>query len=78
MADIEFMDCTSLNISYSVLGLVTITYTMVHNKNEFVTLESITVGTTVFTGYIANASLNVIPKTEGWFETHATLIATAA
>lgn len=72
----EFIDCTSLNFSYNNLGIVTVSYTVVHNDFEFVTYDTIKAGGQTFTGYIINASLNKIPNTENWYETHCTLIAT--
>jgi len=71
-----FIDCTSLNISYNVMGLVTVSYTVVHNTPSFITYDSISAGGQVFSGYVTNASLNPIANTDGWYETHATLIAT--
>jgi hypothetical protein len=72
----EFIDCTSLNVSYNVMGVATVSYTVIHNAFDFVTYSSISAGGQTFSGYIINASLNQIPNTEGWFETHCTLIAT--
>lgn len=72
----EFIDCTSLNFSYNSMGIVTVSYTVVHNTFEFVTYDEITAGGQTFTGYIINASLNTIPGTENWFETHCSLLAT--
>jgi hypothetical protein len=72
----EFIDCTSLSVSYNVMGIATVSYTVVHNTYDFVTYSSISAGGQVFSGYIINASLNQIPNTEGWFETHCTLLAT--
>ena len=72
----EFIDCTSLNISYNVMGIATVSYTVVHNVFAFITYKSISAGGQTFTGYVINASLNQIPNTEGWYETHVTLLAT--
>jgi len=72
----EFIDCTSLNISYDVMGRATISYVVVHNVQDFVTYNSIHVGGQTFDGYIVSASLNQIPNTHGWYETHCTLIST--
>jgi hypothetical protein len=74
----QFIDCTSLNISYDVMGIATVSYTVVHNVFEFITYTTIEAGTRTFTGYVINASLNQIPNTEGWYETHVTLLATTA
>ncbi len=71
-----FIDCTSLNISYNIMGIATVTYTMVHNDTEFHTQTTITAGGQTFTGYVSNASVSTIPNTSGWHETHVTLIAT--
>ena len=73
---VEFIDCTSLSVSYNVMGVATVSYTVVHDVFEFVTYNIITAGGRTFTGYVINASLNQIPNTEGWFETHVTLLAT--
>lgn len=72
----EFIDCTSLSFSYNVMGIVTVSYTVVHNNFNFVTYNSISAGGQTFSGYVTNASLNQIPSTQGWFETHVTLLAT--
>jgi len=78
MADnnVEFIDCTSLNISYDIMGLVTVSYTVIHNSFKFVTYNSISAGDKSFSGYVINASVNSIPHSEAWYETHVTLIAT--
>jgi len=77
MADgIEFIDCTSLNISYNTMGIATLSYTVVHNNFDFVVYTEIDAGGKTFTGYVSNATLNQIPNTEGWYETNVTLVAT--
>lgn len=72
----EFIDCTSLNLNYNVMGIVTVSYTVVHDTDNFVVYSSIDAGGQTFTGYVMNASLSQIPNTEGWFETNVTLVAT--
>jgi len=72
----EFIDCTSLNVSYNVMGTVTVAYTVVHDRPEFVTYNSISAGGQTFTGYVINASVDQILNTSNWFETHVTLLAT--
>ena len=78
MADgrVEFIECTSLNFSYNTMGIVTVSYTVVHNYPALVAYDRITAGGQVFEGYILNVSSNNIPKTEGWYESHVTLLAT--
>jgi len=73
---VNFIECTSLSISYDVLGVATITYTVVTDTAGFDGItDSITAGGQTFTGYITNANINPIPNTE-WYELHAALIAT--
>ena len=72
----EFIDCTSLNVSYNTMGIATVSYTVVHNIFEFVTYNSVTAGGQTFTGHVINANLSQIPNTENWFETNVTLLAT--
>ena len=74
----QFIECTSLNISYDIMGLATVSYTIVHNGGAATPYVSVTAGNQTFTGYVMNMSTNPIPKTEGWFETHVTLITTTA
>jgi hypothetical protein len=72
----QFIDCTSLNFSYNVMGVVTISYTVVHDYFDFVVYTTINAGNQTFQGYITNASVNPMPNTDGWYETQATLVAT--
>jgi hypothetical protein len=71
----EFIDCTSLSFSYNALGIVTVSYTVVHDTFDFITFDEITAGGQTFSGYVINATLNQIPQTS-WYETHVTLLAT--
>lgn len=74
-----FIECTSMNISYDVMGKATISYTVVHGTRaitpfpEGMTENQITVGGQTFRGYVANATLNQIPRTS-WYETHVTFV----
>jgi hypothetical protein len=73
----NFIECTSLSISYDILGVATVTYTVITDSPGFEgqLKKSITAGGQTFTGYITNANINPIPNTE-WYELHATLIST--
>jgi len=73
----EFIECTSLNFNYDNMGLVTVSYTVVHNEKKFVTYKSIDAGGRTFSGYVENASLNPIPDAEDWYETSVAMKATA-
>jgi len=72
-----FIECTSLNISYDVLGLVTITYTVVSESAGFNVRGTIQAGGQTFTGWVTSATVNQIPFTS-WYETHVTMITTTA
>jgi len=79
---VEFIECTSLSISYNVMGIATVTFSVVSNVEEFPTgalINSITVGSpsTTFEGYVTDAYMQAIPMTVGWYETKVTLIAIA-
>jgi hypothetical protein len=78
---ISFIECTSLNIAYDIMGRVTLSYTVVHDEGGIVpfpdgTTGSIIAGGRTFQGFVANASMNQIPNTL-WYETHVTFIAVA-
>ena len=72
----EFIDCTSLSISYDIMGRATVSYIVVHDRQDFVTYNSIDAGGQTFTGYVVSAQMNQIPNTANWYETHVTLITT--
>jgi hypothetical protein len=74
--NVAFIDCTSLNISYDVMGIATVSYTVVHNTPSITVFKEISAGRQKFSGYIIDAYMSTIPKTDGWYETHATMIAT--
>ena len=69
------MECTSLSISYDIMGIATVTYTMVHDYPGMVVQNEVVAGGKTFSGYVTNASVTTIPNTQGWFETHVTLMA---
>jgi hypothetical protein len=73
---IKFIECTSLSVSYNIMGTATVSYTVVHNVFEFITFSTVRAANQTFKGWVVNASLNPIPNTEGWYETHVTLVAT--
>jgi len=79
---VEFIECTTLSISYNVMGIATVTFSVVSNQKEFPSgdlINSITVGSpsTTFAGYVTDAYMQAIPNTVGWYETKVTLISIA-
>ncbi len=71
-----FIDCTSLSFSYNIMGIVTISYTMVHRDPTFCYVTEIIAGGQTFEGYVTDMSLTQIKGTNAWYETHVTLTAT--
>ena len=73
----RFIECTSLSISYDILGIATITYTVVTDTPGFEgqLYNQIIAGGQTFTGYITNATMTPIPRTN-WYEINATLVTT--
>lgn len=72
----EFVDCPSFSVSYNIMGLATVTYSIVHSDvscNSIVT--SISAGGQTFSGYVTSISTSRMPGTT-WYETNVTLIAT--
>lgn len=71
----KFIDCTSVNISYNIYGLATVTYTVVSDSPgiQHFGINSISMGNRTFYGYIGSASVNRIPNTT-WYESHITFI----
>jgi hypothetical protein len=72
----DFIECTSLSINYDIMGIATVTYTVVHDFPGMSVRNEISAGGQTFSGYVTNASVTTVPNSQGWFETHATLIAT--
>ncbi len=72
---VEFMDCTSVKISYDVMGRVTVSYTIVSDEAKMKAYTSVEFGEQTFTGYVVSIMLNQIPNTS-WYENYVTLIAT--
>ena len=73
----RFIECTSLSINYDILGVATITYTVVTDTAglEGQLYNQIVAGGQTFSGYITNATITPIPQTN-WYEINATLIST--
>jgi len=77
MAEIEFIECGTLSISYDILGLASVNFTVVTNE-DFLnqTYTTITVGDLTFTGYITGVSARPILGTS-WYEWGMSLVMTS-
>ena len=73
----QFIECTSLSISYDNLGLATVNYTLVSDSPNIVPYEVVEAGNVTFTGYVTNMTMQTIPNTD-WYEAQISLISTAA
>ena len=72
----EFFDCPSFSANYNIMGLVTVTYAIIHSSPGCSSISSsISAGGQTFSGYVTNVSTNQIPGTS-WLETMVTLVAT--
>jgi hypothetical protein len=77
---VEFIDCTSLSISYDVMGIATVNFTIVRNQEGWPSqaiMNNVSAGGRSFDGYVTAASLAQIPNASGWYETRVTLISIA-
>ena len=73
---VNFIDCTSLNINYNIIGIGTINYTIVSDNGDLGEIDPVlNAGQRVYTGIITEVSMNQIPNTT-WYEVHVTMIAT--
>jgi hypothetical protein len=62
----EFIDCTSLSISYDILGVATLGFTVVAAQAQPINptvYTDLTFGGIKFTGYISNLTVRKIPGT---------------
>jgi len=72
----SFIDCTSLSFNYNIMGIVSISYTMVHKNADYCYVTELNAGGQHFSGYITDMSLSPVRDTVNWYETRVTLIAT--
>lgn len=76
----QFIECTSLSITYDIMGIATVNYVVVFQTDgadpEFLYYNPVTFGNRTFDGYVSNMDLTQIPETENWYECRVTLITT--
>ena len=80
----KFIECTSVSISYDIMGIATISYSVVSNKpglnvdvggNNDPTNIVYEIADQTYYGYVTSANLNRIPNTD-WYESHVSIVAT--
>jgi hypothetical protein len=73
---VNFIDCTSLNISYDIMGIATINYTIVSDTGDLGEIDGILEAVDrTYTGIVTEVSMNQIPNTN-WYEVHVTMLTT--
>lgn len=72
----QFLDCASFSVNYDIRGLVTVTYSIIHQSHMPTGISnSISAGGQTFTGYVMSRTTTPISGST-WYETVVTLIAT--
>lgn len=74
--DTEFVNQPSFSVSYNIMGIATVTYSIIHSGPSCGSVSnSVHAGGQCFSGYVTSVSTSNISGTN-WFETNVTLIAT--
>lgn len=78
----QYYDCSAERISYNIMGIATINYTIISDTNSPSISSSFSAGGQTFNGVVINYNTQLIPKSEksdngGWYTTNVTLIATS-
>jgi len=78
----QFKECESISINYNIMGLATITYTIISNDPNPSISDSIKAGNVIFTGIITSVYTQPIPKTENavggyWYTTNVSMVTTS-
>lgn len=76
---VEFVECTSFNVSYDITGIATISYTVISDTPGLKAYDVLNAGGQTFRGYVTSAVVTVIPHSEYgtgiWYQTQVNLIA---
>jgi len=78
-----FTECDSLSISYNIMGIATISYTLISTDFNASIYSSFEAGNTYFTGIVTNVYKQPIVNTElaedgPWYSINVTLVAIGA
>jgi len=65
---IEFIECSSLTINYDVLGLATVSFTVVADNNavDLDNYKTLSIGDATYTGWITSVTAKPIVSTDWW------------
>ena len=78
----QYYDCSAERITYSIMGVATINYTIISDNDTPSLSSTFVAGGVGFNGIITNYNTQLIPKSEhseggGWYITNVTLVATS-
>jgi hypothetical protein len=78
----QYFDCSAESITYNIMGIATISYTIISDTPNPSIKSSFSAGGVSFNGVIMNYTTQIIPKSEhssagGWYSTNVTLVATS-
>lgn len=60
---VNFIECGTINVSYNIMGIATISYTIITSDVNFSGVSnSITVGNKTFSGVVMSANLQPLPQ----------------
>jgi hypothetical protein len=60
---LSFIDCSSININYDMMGIATITFAVISVSPDTTTYTSLTFGGVTFTGFITSVEVKRMPGT---------------
>lgn len=75
---IEFIECQTLSISYDIMGIATVSYNLISNRDGLRYWQDLTFGDpdVTFEGYVSTIDSTDIHEVDGWNENHVTHITT--
>jgi hypothetical protein len=78
----QYFDCAAERISYNIMGIATINYTIISDNPNPNIPSTFSAGGVNFAGVVINYNTQLIPKSEhsstgGWYTTNVTLVATS-
>lgn len=76
----QYYDCSSESLSYNIMGIATINYTIISDNDSPTISSTFEIGGTVFKGVVTTYNTQIIQKSEHgnstWYTTNVTLVAT--
>lgn len=81
VGSVDFIESNSVNISYTNMGIVQLSFTRISDGAGFNIADSVTIGGQTFDGFVMNATMQQIPGSQasesgGWYTTNVSMVAT--